>query len=219
MGLDNVPRCRHVKVNGIQCGSPALRRRRYCFFHDRAQEQHARIMGNQFKQARFVVPLLEDANAVQLALMQVMQLLGSGQMEPKIAGLMLYALQTASGNLKHTKFEAEKPTDVVIDRDTVDRTCIHGPQWFAREFPDAMEETEAEENQVEENEAEKGKASGRETAGSGKVRAQCRANARSKPRKKPEPATVEEAPPPEWVHGILRSMGIPVGAEARVAPG
>ena len=88
MGLENVPRCRHVKVNGTQCGSPALRRRRYCFFHDRAQEQHARIMGDQFKQARFVVPLLEDANAVQLALMQVMQLLGSGQMEPKIAGLM-----------------------------------------------------------------------------------------------------------------------------------
>ena len=172
-------------------------------------------MGHQFKQARFVVPLLEDANAVQLALMQVMQLLGSGQMEPKIAGLMLYALQTASGNLKHTKFEAEQPTDVVIDRDTVDRTCLHGPQWFAREFPDAMEETEVEENQVEEeeNEAEKGKANGRETAGSGKVRAQCRANARSKPRKKPEPATVEEAPPPEWVHRILRSMGLPLGAE------
>jgi hypothetical protein len=31
---------------------------------------------------------------VQMALMQIMQLLGSGQMEHKTAGLMLYALQT-----------------------------------------------------------------------------------------------------------------------------
>ena len=52
----------------------------------------------------------------------MLELLGSGQMEMKMAGLMLYGLQTASANLKNTKFEAEKPTDVVIDRNTVDQT-------------------------------------------------------------------------------------------------
>jgi hypothetical protein len=34
MSLEDVPRCQHVKVNGTQCGSPALRRRRHCYFHD-----------------------------------------------------------------------------------------------------------------------------------------------------------------------------------------
>jgi hypothetical protein len=26
-------RCQHIKVNGTQCGSPALRRHKFCFFH------------------------------------------------------------------------------------------------------------------------------------------------------------------------------------------
>jgi hypothetical protein len=86
--------------------------------------------------------LLEDANSVQVALMQVLYLLGCGQIEHKEAGLMLYGLQIASSNLKNTKFEPEKPTDVVIDRKTVDRTCIAGPQWFHREFQEPAAEPE-----------------------------------------------------------------------------
>jgi hypothetical protein len=151
MGLENVNRCQHVKVNGTQCGSPALRRRRLCFFHGRCQEQRARIVENQFKQARFVVPVLEDANAVQMALMQVMELLSTGQMEHKTAALMLYALQTASCNLRNTEFEAEDVEDVVIDRSTVDRTCIGGPQWVEEDFDDQEEggeEDEAEDDEV-----------------------------------------------------------------------
>jgi hypothetical protein len=145
MGLENVKRCQHVKVNGTQCGSPALRRRRLCFFHVRCQEQRARIAGSHFGQARFVVPVLEDANAVQMALMQVMQLLATGQMEHKTAGLMLYALQTASVNLRNTEFEARDVTDVVIDRSTVDATCIGGPQWVEEDFEDEVDEVEDEE--------------------------------------------------------------------------
>ncbi len=156
MGLENVNRCQHVKVNGTQCGSPALRRRRLCFFHVRCQEQRARIVGSQFGQARFEVPLLEDANSVQMALMQVMQLLGTGQMEHKTAALMLYALQTASCNLRNTKFEADDVKDVVIDRGTVNRTSMGGPQWFEEDFDDEADdaEDEAEEEGVEGQEEE-----------------------------------------------------------------
>jgi hypothetical protein len=158
MGLENVNRCQHVKVNGTQCGSPALRRRRLCFFHVRCQEQRARIMGSQFGQARFEVPLLEDANSVQMALMQVMQLLGTGQMEHKTAALMLYALQTASCNLRNTEFEAQKATDVVIDRSDVHRTIMGGPQWFEEDFDEEAEELEDEEVGVEAGEEEEGTA-------------------------------------------------------------
>jgi hypothetical protein len=156
MGLENVNRCQHVKVNGTQCGSPALRRRRLCFFHVRCQEQRARIMGSQFGQARFVVPLLEDANSVQMALMQVMQLLGTGQMEHKTAALMLYALQTASCNLRNTEFEAEDATDVVIDCGDVNRTCMGGPQWFEEDFDGEGDEGEGEEVDAEGEEEEEG---------------------------------------------------------------
>ncbi|MHB8218591.1 MAG: hypothetical protein ACYDDS_21170 [Candidatus Sulfotelmatobacter sp.] len=148
MGLENVNRCQHIKMNGTQCGSPALRRRRLCFFHGRCHEQRARIAASEFKQARFVVPVLEDANAVQMALMQVMQLLSTGQMDHKTAGLMLYALQTASCNLRNTNFEADEVTDVVIDCGTVNATCIGGPQWVEEDFEDEAEETEDEEMQA-----------------------------------------------------------------------
>jgi len=43
---------------------------------------------------------------------------------------------------RHTKFEAETATDVVIDRKTVNQTCINGPQWFMRDFADKVEEAE-----------------------------------------------------------------------------
>jgi hypothetical protein len=107
-------------------------------------------MGSQFGQARFEVPFLEDANSVQMALMQVMQLLGTGQMEHKTAGLMLYALQTASCNLRNTEFEAEDATEVVIDRGDVHRTSMGGPQWFEEDFDDEADEVEDEEDAEEE---------------------------------------------------------------------
>ncbi|MFZ0772617.1 MAG: hypothetical protein ACLP9L_14575 [Thermoguttaceae bacterium] len=155
MALGNVPRCQHIKINGTQCGSPALHRRRRCFFHERAREQHDRIVKDQFKQARFVLPVLEDANAVQMALMQVMQLLAWGEMDRKTAGLLLYGLQTASANLRNVDFEPGEPTDVVIDREQVHRTDIGGPQWDPEDFEwDEEEDAEEEaEDSVEENDA------------------------------------------------------------------
>ena len=155
MGLDDVPRCQHVKLNGTQCGSPALRARRYCFFHDKIRSEQAKIRASA-PAARFALPLLEDANCVQVALMNVIQMLGSGTIDHKTAGLMLYALQTASNNLRNVDFEADDVTDVVIDRDTVAATCIDGPQWFEEDFECGEEgdEEEGDEEEADEEENE-----------------------------------------------------------------
>jgi len=153
MGIDNVPRCQHIKMNGTQCGSPALRWRRLCFFHDRIKRERAKIAADTTAQRRFDLPLLEDANSVQMALMKVIQMLGSGGMDHRTAGLMLYALQTASGNLRNAKFEAALATDVVIDRDDVHRTSIGGPQWFEEDFDEEATDEDEDENENQ-NEAE-----------------------------------------------------------------
>ena len=153
MGMDNVPRCQHIKMNGTQCGSPALRWRRLCFFHDRINRERAKIAKDMTAQRRFDLPLLEDANSVQVALMKVMQMLGSGRMDHRTAGLMLYALQTASINLRKADFESTDATEVVIDRDDVYRTSIGGPQWFEEDFEEE-EETEGEAKQIAEDEKE-----------------------------------------------------------------
>jgi len=121
-------------MNGTQCGSPALRRRQHCFFHERIRREQARIRADVSAHHAFDLPLLEDANSVQMALMKVIQMLGSGHMDHKTAGLMLYALQTASSNLRHASFEVDDATEVVIDRHDVHRTCIDGPQWFEEDF-------------------------------------------------------------------------------------
>jgi hypothetical protein len=209
MGFEYVPRCQHVKVNGTQCGSPALRNRRRCYFHDRVRVERAKDLADQFAQRRFVMPVLEDANSVQVALMKVMQMLARGQMEAKTAALMLYGLQTASANLKNLDLEVEDPTDVVIDRDTVDRTCIRGPQWFEEDFVE--EEEDSEEN--EENE-EDGERNGVAAAGA-ELRAEA-GGAEAGPekaavevvqgegRKMPEQAETDEAP--EWMQQVMRTL-------------
>jgi hypothetical protein len=179
MGLENVPRCQHVKVNGTQCGSPALRRRRFCFFHDRIRREQARIAADAAAQRKFNLPLLEDANSVQIALMKVIQMLGSGRMDHKTASLVLYALQTASINLRYASFEVDEISDIVIDRDTVSATCINGPQWCEEDFDDEAEEEDEENEEEEDAEDEE------ETAAPNKVRA---------PRVQPSPASLQKKP-------------------------
>ena len=152
MGLEDVPRCQHVKMNGTQCGSPALRRRRHCFFHERIRREQAKIAADLSAQRLFDLPLLEDANAVQVALMKVIQMLGAGRLDHKTAGLMLYALQTASVNLRNATFEVNDATDVVIDRDDVHRTSLGGPQWFEEDFEGEGEAASDEEADQEDNE-------------------------------------------------------------------
>jgi hypothetical protein len=149
MGLENVPRCQHVKMNGTQCGSPALRRRRHCFFHERIRREQAKIAAQVSAKPTFELPLLEDANCVQVALMKVIQMLASGRMDHKTAGLILYALQTASSNLRHADFEVRDVSTIVIDRDTVNATCIHGPQWFEEDFDDEDDEVEDEDEEAD----------------------------------------------------------------------
>src|SRR5262245_29935244 len=135
----SIPRCQHIKVNGTQCGSPALHRRRFCFFHNRWREQHAARSASALPAPQTIdLPLLEDANSIQVALMQVMRLILRGQIEPKTAGLLLYALQTASLNLRNTNFEPRSKTKVVIDPRDVPSVPLDEDQWN----PDDFEEEE-----------------------------------------------------------------------------
>ena len=94
------PRCLHVKSNGVPCGSPAMRRNPFCFFHDRYY--------NAPTDDTF--PPLEDSNAVQVALMQVLQrlrreALRPGPLDLRLVNSLLYGLQTAAFNSKRTSFD------------------------------------------------------------------------------------------------------------------
>jgi len=134
MSMMDVPRCQHVKVNGVQCGSPALKRKRHCFFHSRMRTRHARMLRHNAANHPPILPVIEDANSVHVALVQVIQQMLLGTLEFRVAAKALTGLNAVSRNLKLTTFEPERVTDVVIDRSTVSQTCINGPQWIEEEF-------------------------------------------------------------------------------------
>ena len=145
---ESIARCQHLKVNGTQCGSPALRRHKFCYFHKQWRQKRLVINSNiQRERWRVTLPVLEDANSIQMGLVEVMRLIVAQQIDHKAAGLLLYALQTASANLKRTSFEPDKPTQVVIDRGCVGRRPIGATAWSGvqgREYDDLELSKDAE---------------------------------------------------------------------------
>ena len=120
-------RCHHVKINGTQCGSPALRGKCYCYFHHNFRHLGTygapqRPLRDPFH-GRF--PVLEDANSVQAAVMQVIRLILARQIDRKEAGLLLYALQLASCNLRHLQLRPLRD-EIVVDPLLVSHSHIGG---------------------------------------------------------------------------------------------
>jgi hypothetical protein len=144
--MANFPnRCQHLKINGTQCGSPALRRNRFCFFHKRFQDEQIKLSADRARRgvATFVLPVLEDADSIQITLMQVMRMLLSKQIDHKTASLLLYALQTASTNLRMTNFKPFS-TDVILDVRDAANTPLDSHAWNSSDFEEEEDEEEEE---------------------------------------------------------------------------
>lgn len=94
--------CRHIKEDGIWCKSAALHGRDYCYFHLTFRGRRVRIAQQQARQQswRLELPPLEDLNAVQVAIMQVLDAITGDRIERHDAGLVLYGLQQAASNLR-----------------------------------------------------------------------------------------------------------------------
>jgi hypothetical protein len=109
------PLCWHVHANGALCQSPALKRQRYCYFHLRERQrrevlfQARQAASHTLKDADVFdtldLPMLEDANAIQVAASTMFHALGTRQIRPRRAALMLYALQIAHANLRGVRVQ------------------------------------------------------------------------------------------------------------------
>jgi hypothetical protein len=86
--------------------------------------------------------------------MQIRRLILSGQIDPKTAGLLLYALQTASSNLRRINFEPAVKTRVVIDPKTVDATPLGEDPRDRNDFEDIEEDDQEETSDEIEAQAE-----------------------------------------------------------------
>jgi len=143
---NHILRCQHIKVNGTQCGSPSLSETKYCYYHIRYHwpERDALEDNNEWLQS---LPTLEDANSIQTTLAKVVERLMLLEIDHKQAALILYALQTASMNLKRTTLEPKLPTQVVIDRQSVARRPLGASAWSrveGREYDDLSADGESD---------------------------------------------------------------------------
>lgn len=149
----HIPRCQHIKTNGVQCGSPALRRRKFCYFHNRWRATHLDLnrAGSLHFTTHVELPVLEDADSIQVALMQVLRLILCRQLDTKTGGLMLYGLQTASLNLRHLDVEHRRKTNVVVEPRRVKENGLGDEAWSPQDF--AQEDSDQEEDFDQQEEA------------------------------------------------------------------
>lgn len=112
----SAPRCRHIKTNGTQCGSPALRDKNFCFYHHQDRPFNVPCYYEQeYPLGEINLPYFEDAHSIQAVLREVVQMVMQKRLERKTASLLLYALQIASSNLKRMELEKPQPEQVVVD--------------------------------------------------------------------------------------------------------
>jgi hypothetical protein len=126
-----VPECRHIKTSGGKCGSPALRGKPYCYFHVRLKQRAARPASPYLA---LELPALEDRGAIQIAISEVVSALADHRIEPKRASTLLYALQIASSNARHSEeIVSSKSVDEVIQTEEGEEMALEdaladGPQ-------------------------------------------------------------------------------------------
>ncbi len=113
--------CRHIRINGERCCSPALANKHFCYFHLELELRHRRCsralksvpavlhpMSLQDGAQRdpilaepalpFDLPPLEDRHSIQVALSLIITALAENRIDPKRAALLFYGLQIASSN-------------------------------------------------------------------------------------------------------------------------
>jgi hypothetical protein len=137
---------------------PALRDSKHCYYHVRYHFLELEALPDNHEW-RAPFPTLEDANSIQVSLANVMERLVMQEIDHKTAALLLYALQTASMNLKRTSLEPELPTQVVIDRKSVANRPIGASAWSrieGREYDDLTEDDRSEGDRSEDDRSEPG---------------------------------------------------------------
>src|ERR1035441_7900024 len=96
--------CRHVHATGRQCGSPALRKEQFCYFHHTTR--HTKKTGGfRYLDATepFELPIVEDRASALSAAAQIFCRIASNDLDLGRAGKLLYNLQILNAFLPREK--------------------------------------------------------------------------------------------------------------------
>lgn len=142
--------CRHIFTSGRKCHSPALRDLDFCYFHSNTRQRPAPAKQPYVPPLDHALELtpLEDADAIQLAISEVVLALAANSIDTKRARALFYGLQIASQNWRHRAALAAKEAEIAENKEetlTVRETSRHadgsiiGPE---KQSPDPEEERE-----------------------------------------------------------------------------
>ena len=112
--MPQYPTCSHIKEDGVLCRVAALRNHKYCYHHlmERGRRlRRARALRDNAPY-RVDIPSLDNPYAIRNAITEIVQALGSGQLDPRVAGKMLYGIQLARAeNKRIAQLEAAATQD------------------------------------------------------------------------------------------------------------
>ena len=97
----NTRACTHIKVNGVRCGSPSLRREVFCYFHQRM----IRGVRTPPKSRLHPIANFESYEAIQASLMEVVNALVRNHIDIARARLILRALSIVTRNATKVRFD------------------------------------------------------------------------------------------------------------------
>ncbi|MGA8086061.1 MAG: hypothetical protein WCA10_02070 [Terracidiphilus sp.] len=85
--------CRHILTSGHKCKAAALRGKAFCYYHT-ADRRYATTSTSSVDP--LLIPTIEDAAGVQVAINQVFRGLASRRIDRRQAGVYFYGLQIAA---------------------------------------------------------------------------------------------------------------------------
>ena len=113
--MSRYPTCNHVRTNGTVCQSPSLKDSPFCYFHQRDRQRldnlrqartvklSTKVPGRDDMDAEILeslaLPVLEDANAIQVAMTAVLRAFAGNHIRPRRAGILVYGLAVSAYNL------------------------------------------------------------------------------------------------------------------------
>jgi hypothetical protein len=93
--------CRHIKINGLRCESPALKSGQFCYYHFKihsvGDEAHLKFGPLQ-------LPAPEDPAAIQLSVARINDALLSGRIDLRKAGTLFNGLRIAAHFIDRKQF-------------------------------------------------------------------------------------------------------------------
>ena len=104
---DNLYQCHHVFPEGKRCGSPRMKDTQFCYHHHDARRPISFHLEREGRRSNFSLFTPNSHCAIQESLGEIIVRLAANSIDSRRAGLLLYALQIASMNLRTTQHSGQ----------------------------------------------------------------------------------------------------------------